>query len=151
MRRRYRFPVKGSYYYSAALAFKQQQLNVGQPLSLVAEPDNAYDPYALQIWHLIDSKPDQVAVPPPSGYLIGYVPRQLAKLWSPSFKRTPDYQLTLVYALAKGRLLRLECEVILDLKLLEHLEFFMWSIWLRQQHRLKFWLRSAFHSSHHSQ
>ncbi|MEA3404225.1 MAG: HIRAN domain-containing protein [Pseudomonadota bacterium] len=151
MQRQYRFPIKGSYYYSAERAFKQQLLTVGQTLTLVAEPDNAYDPYAIQIWYQSETPPIQSKLTEPSGYLIGYVPRQLAKLLVPVFQHQPDYQLTLTRAIAKGKLLRLECELAVELSLLQHLQFLLWSFWLRQQHSVQFWLRGSFHRSRHSQ
>jgi len=151
MQRQYRFPIKGSYYYSAERAFKQHLLKVGQSLVFVAEPDNAYDVYAIQVWYQIESQPTQPERNEPSGYLIGYVPRQLAKLWFPAFQSHPNYQLTLTRSIAKGKLLRLECELNIELTLFQHIQSLLWSFWLRQQHSLTLSLRRWFPPSQHSQ
>jgi len=60
-------PVKGCYYYSADEAAVRGQLFSGQLLKLVAEPQNPYDVYAVQIW-LADV----------SALMLGYIPRQQA-------------------------------------------------------------------------
>lgn len=151
MLRQYRFPIKGSYYYSAELAFNQKLLPTGQSLTLIAEPDNDYDTHAIQIWLQTDLQKGHLHSVEQSGYLIGYVPRQLAKLWFPLFQHQPLYQLTLTKSIAKGKLLRLECTIELNLNLLQHLKCLLWSFWLRQQHNLNFWLRRSFRSSSHSQ
>ena len=136
MLRLYRFPIKGSYYYSADLAYQQDLLKVGNLLYLVPEPDNAHDSHALQIWS--STNPEQ-------GYLIGYVPRQLAYLWQPMFPLNPNYPVTLSRSLAKGKQLRLECDIALNVHWLKHLHILSWSLWLRQQHTLHSWLHSLFH------
>lgn len=142
MKHRYRFPIKGSYYYSADQAFEQQLLQIGKTLSLRAEPDNSYDYHALQIWTgtIKDSNENDDLY----GYLIGYVPRQLAKRWHSIINDSTT--LTLTRANAKGKLLRLECEIELSLNWLQHLQLISLALWLRQQYALKGWWRSLFHS-----
>lgn len=142
MKHRYRFPIKGSYYYSADQAFEQQLLQIGKTLRLRAEPDNPYDYHALQIWTgtIKDSNENDDFY----GYLIGYVPRQLAKRWHSIINDSTT--LTLTRANAKGKLLRLECEIELSLNWLQHLQLISLALWLRQQYALKGWWRSLFHS-----
>jgi len=143
MLRHYQFPIKGSYYYSAELAFKQQLLKVGTSLYLKPETDNVYDGNALQIWTHNQTEQGQ------QGYLIGYVPRKLAALWQPLLHHHPNshpnYKLTLNRALAKGKQLRLECTITLELNWLKHLQMLSWTLWLRQQHATQLWLRALFH------
>lgn len=57
-------PVKGVYYYSASQANENHQLFPSQALTLMAEPDNAFDRFAVQVW-----------LNPPNILLLGYVPR----------------------------------------------------------------------------
>ena len=138
----YRFPIKGSYYYSADKAFKQQLIKVGNTLYLHPEPNNEHDCYALQIW----------THPNGQGYLIGYVPRQLAKQWRPLLTNThqasnthsqePSWPIKLCVALARGKQLRLECQIQLNLTWLKHLQTLSWTHWLRQQQTLKWWLNA---------
>jgi|GEM_PF-2960218 len=138
MTHRYRFPVKGTYYYSADIAFKQQLLTVGRTLYLHREPDNTHDSHALQIW----------THPNAQGYLIGYVPRQLAKQWQPLFALQDQafkpqniaLPVQLSLALAKGKRVRLECEIALSFGWLKHLQLLSWTHWLRQQNAVKWWL-----------
>ena len=142
MKKCYRFPIKGSYYYSADQAFEQQLLQVGKTLNLRAEPDNSYDRHALQIW--TGTIKDNSENGDLNGYLIGYVPRQLAKRWRSIMNDSTT--LTLTRANAKGKLLRLECEIELSLNWLQHLQLTSLTLWLRQQYALKGWWRSLFHS-----
>jgi hypothetical protein len=135
LRRQYRFPIKGSYYYSADQAFQQGLLFVGQTLQFKLEPDNAHDSHAMQI--MVNPQPED-------GYLLGYLPRQLALYWQPILKdklqNAPDNtRLTLYKSIAKGKLLRLECACELELNWLQHLHFLWLCFWIRQTHRLKFW------------
>lgn len=125
MLRRYRFPVKGSYYYDGARAFSELRLPVGQNLQIKAEPENPHDPNALQIW-----LPPET--PTGSALLLGYIPRQLARIWRPLALEKTDYRLTLSFANAKGRLLRLECECTLQLNWTQHLRTLFWSWWNRR-------------------
>ena len=134
IRRRYRFPIKGSYFYSAQLAHQQRCLKVGSALYLTPEPDNAYDGNALQIW---TQKPSE------QGYLIGYVPRQLAKHWQTPF--TQEYQLTLSHVLNKHKQLRLECDIELEHPWLKHLQLLSLTMWIRQQHALQRWFNRWLH------
>ncbi|MDG6773989.1 HIRAN domain-containing protein [Thiomicrorhabdus sp. ZW0627] len=134
MKRRYRFPVKGSYYYSADEAFYQGLIFNGQTVTFKPEPENPHDKHAMQIWYF--AQPDD-------GYLLGYLPRQLARYWQPALKRKlqnhpDDIRLTLSKAVARGKLLRLECSCELDFNWLQHLYFLWLSFWIRQTHRLNF-------------
>lgn len=144
MSHRYRFPIKGSYYYSADQAFKQELLTVGSTLYLHPEPDNEHDCHALQVW----------THPNAQGYLIGYVPRQLAKQWHPILADTNQNSnrhanfhngslpIQLCVALARGKQMRLECQIQLNITWLKHLQTLSWSHWLRQQQTLKWWLNA---------
>ncbi|MDR3088710.1 MAG: HIRAN domain-containing protein [Desulfobulbaceae bacterium] len=53
------FNIAGFTYYQGAEAFKR--LAIGKTLTLKAEPDNKFDPYAVEIWF--------------RKYKLGYVPR----------------------------------------------------------------------------
>ncbi|MBN2864541.1 MAG: HIRAN domain-containing protein [Thiotrichales bacterium] len=142
----YRFPIKGSYYYAADKAFTQQLLTVGNTLYLHPEPDNEHDGNALQIW----------TQPNAQGYLIGYVPRQLAKHWRTVLTepvktaRHPPLQIPvrLSLSLAKGKRLRLECEIQLTVNWLKHLQIVSWAHWVRQQQALKWWLNTQHKHDH---
>lgn len=60
-------PIKGSYYYSVDEADARGLLFSGQPLKLLAEPQNPYDVYAVQIW-----------LAEVSALMLGYIPRRQA-------------------------------------------------------------------------
>lgn len=133
MLRSYEYPIKGTFYYSAELAWQQQLLTPNTQLKLVAEPSNAYDANAIQIWLADDS------------YLLGYVPRQLARLWHP-FLNTPSAQTAqLTLALAKGKSLRLECKTQLEVTFWQHPLYLAWSLWIKYHYRWRFRLKHLFH------
>lgn len=60
------YPIKGTFYYEADQVEASGRLRIGTALVLQAEPDNAYDPFALQVFYPL---PNRLA-------LLGYMPRQ---------------------------------------------------------------------------
>ncbi|WP_178863272.1 HIRAN domain-containing protein [Thiomicrorhabdus cannonii] len=125
MLRVYRFPLKGGYYYDAQTAYAAGLLKIGSPLEIVAEPDNAHDANALQIWLKQDGSPDA----PPT--LLGYVPRQLARVWRPVFADSPHYQAHLTHVALQGKWLHLQCGSTLQLNWRQRLLTRLWLFWLR--------------------
>lgn len=67
-------PIKGTYYYAAEQAEQEGLLMTKQSLNFVEEPDNPYDPYAIQVWLPQVEK----------SLLLGYIPkthsRQISRL-----------------------------------------------------------------------
>lgn len=141
MMRSYRFPIKGSYYYDAADAFQQGMLPVKTELTLKLEADNPHDANAIQIWLPVhtDSGAENHSdnSDNPSELLIGYVPRQLAKRWHPKLRTLSKPTVRLVTSKAKGKLLRLECEMALPLGWTDHLCSLLWSLLTLWKQRLK--------------
>ena len=62
------FPIKGTSFYQAQLAWESGWLQPGAPLALILAPDNVYDRHAVQIWLQCPR------------VLLGYVPRAQAPL-----------------------------------------------------------------------
>lgn len=133
MLRHYQYPIKGTFYYSAELAWHQQLLTPNTRLKLIAEPDNIYDANAIQIWLADDS------------YLLGYVPRQLARLWHPILNHSNSRQTQLTLVVAKGKRLRLECETQLEVTFWQHPLFLLWSLWEKHHYRLRYKLKHLWH------
>lgn len=130
MRRVYRFPLKGSYYYAARAAFEAGLLKTGSALEIVTEPDNPHDANALQIWLVPDKNADR--------RLLGYVPRQLARLWRPLFAGKPDYRLHIDRLGLQGKWLNIRCEIALQLNWQQRLLTHLWLWWLK-------WRRATVH------
>jgi hypothetical protein len=151
----YRFPIKGTYYYAAELAMTQHRLTTNATLQLQAEPDNLFDPYALQIW-LPSHHPNL------PGLLIGYVPRQLARMLHQTLQPTlhpsinagarsqqnsPStlYRLHLITPIHQTPRLQLECQLSLDQAWLNVVKMLFWCFLIRQQSRLQrlhYWFKS---------
>lgn len=125
MLRRYRFPLKGNYYYDAQAAYEAGLLKIGSPLEIIAESENEHDANALQIW--LKSGMNETT----GQHLLGYVPRQLARVWRPVFAAHPQYQLQLTHIALEGKWLHLQCGLTLQLNWRQRLLTRLWLIWLR--------------------
>lgn len=124
MQIRLRFPIKGTYYYSAQSARETGIIQVEAQLNLIKEPENEHDPFAIQIWL--------------SKQLLGYVPRQLAydfRHWSQ--KELEQFNCALVFQHPH----RLESRLMLpwpSLNWRQKIIFFWRSLWLTW-HRHAYW------------
>lgn len=127
MQRIYRFPLKGSYYYDARAAYEAGLLKTGSVLDIVTEPDNPHDANALQIWLVPADSADR--------RLLGYVPRQLARLWRPLFTGKPNYRLQISRLSLQGKWLNIRCEIALQLNWQQRLLTHLWLLWLRWHSR----------------
>lgn len=148
MIKKYRFMIKGSFYYAAQLAMEQHRLTPNTTLTLKTEPDNAFDPYAVQIW-----LPSHQANLP--GLLIGYVPRQLARVIHSTLAMSefaqqkthaaPAYRLMLIAPVRTAPRLQLECQLSFDQAWLRAFKMLLWCFLLRQQNRIQrlhYWIKS---------
>ncbi len=119
------FPIKGTFYYDANLAFKTGELRLNTSLKLQAEPNNIYDPYAIQIWLKTSSK------------LLGYIPKPLAKNLTPYI----DFSsLHLSSVKKKGQYLSLTAEIEINCTYLQGIQIFWISTYLYWHNRIKSWL-----------
>ena len=146
------FPIKGTYYYAANLAIECDLIHKGTALCFKAEPENAYDAHAVQIWLATDQADEQAqdqTLPPkaPSpntepfttGLLLGYVPRQLAPLIGQQLKN--GYALTpqVIHRANRGKIIEIECCVQLHLGWLQNLQIQLLSLWIRRLHKIRAW------------
>lgn len=129
MKKQFRFPIKGTFYYDAPEAFALGELSSPQALCLVAEPNNPHDAFAVQIW--TTDPPQQPAK------LLGYLPRLLSQSISPLL---PVAAVQLIDSRLKGRFLLLtvaletDCSVFLAWKILWLSAYVSW------RYRLKSWV-----------
>lgn len=117
MQRKLYFPIKGTFYYSAALAMDLNLLHTHANLTIVAEPDNIYDPYALQIW----LNHTQQGVMHDKSYLIGYVPKVMTKPLSKVLQNYVVSQLQVTHLAKHGQFIEADCELLIEQPLLKHL------------------------------
>lgn len=104
-----KFPIRGCYYYHAKAAIDNGLLTKNSELLVKAEPDNAYDPYAMQVWLIVKTSPD-------TPLLIGYIPRLLSKKFSLYSQRQGSApSLRICHLANKGRMIELDCQTELSL------------------------------------
>ncbi len=126
------FPIKGTFYYAAELALETECLTLNTPLILKPEPDNPYDPNALQIYSPVCPPSETKAQ-----LLLGYVPRALAKQLAPSIKAGIPYQLSISHFAQKGKQIEIDCQLQLHLSWFLTLKVQLICFWLKQQQALK--------------
>ena len=124
------FPIKGTYYYAADLAFTSGWIQPKTQLLLKTEPDNPYDKNAIQIWY-------NHPTPPSSRLLIGYVPRALAKQLTPYLKSNhkqgnPLYA-QVIHSAKAGKRIEIDCQIQLSFPWLKQLKMRWLCFWIRQQ------------------
>jgi hypothetical protein len=109
------FPIVGAFYRPPAQALLAV-LPVGAPLTLIAEPDNPYDPNAIAIWLKSKDIPtsahaelentllrfgfdlDQIFAQ--ENWHIGYIPKEIAATLRASGIIQPDEEIEVTFALA---------------------------------------------------
>lgn len=121
MQRLIKFPIKGTYYYSAADALKLDCLNLNSQLSLIAEPDNYYDKFAIQIWLKIPQNQS-------NGYLLGYIPKVMSKRLSLYLKHAPA-ELQITHLAQRGKHIEIDCYLTIEEKLMPYLTLRFLGIW----------------------
>ncbi len=159
MHRQIKFPIKGTFYYAAELAMEQDLIDPETRLMFIAEPDNCYDQYAIQIWlpsqadtsittnSSADASTDTHAKP---GYLLGYVPRTMSKQLSrilqaqPSLEAEPTLDLKVVHRARMGKRIEIDCLLSLEQSLLPYLYLASLSMLSIQLHNLKRFTRNLF-------
>lgn len=143
MLQNYQFPIKGTFYYAAEIAFDENLLTNNTALKLVAEPDNAYDRHALQIF--LPTTQDSANNAPSidalntdtPGLLLGYVPRQLSPIISRQLKVPFTYSLQVIHRARLGKRIEIECLLETHLPWFTALNMRLLTIWVQQLKRLK--------------
>ncbi|BBP46581.1 hypothetical protein THMIRHAS_19540 [Thiosulfatimonas sediminis] len=132
MRIQLRFPIKGLFYYSAQQLFDLHLISQGRHLNLVLEPDNAFDANAIQIWLNL---PEQT-------FLVGYIPRQLAKILRQHLSDAHIVALSnrISWHLHRGKTMEIELLLQTQLPWQSAIQATLFAIWLRQKHQ---WQRFA--------
>ena len=122
------FPIKGCYFYSAQLAYEQNRLFPGQPLTLRPEPTNPYDRYAIQIW----------CDHPQHPLMLGYVPRTMSQSLSQRLERiNPHYNIELKQCRQFGNGVEITVQLELEMTWLPYLFMATSALIARQLQRLK--------------
>jgi len=148
-----RFPVKGTYYYSAALAMDLDLLQNKQLLEFELEPANQHDKNAIQIWlpktpsKLSDDTQDTDS----KGLLLGYLPRLLAKTLHRKIQHQQVAQLQIEHFAQLGSLTEIDCSLEVDFskqdKLTARLLFiqlYLLTLLANQIHHFKRWKQRHF-------
>ena len=110
MQRALHFPIKGTFYYSADLAIEMGLLKKHTNLHFVFEPDNAYDPFAIQIW--LKHKPSNSLKA--AEYLLGYVPRMLTKPLNQLLHSYQVKNLQVTHLAKHGQFIEIDCKLIIQ-------------------------------------
>ncbi len=135
----FQFPIKGLYYYAAEQALESQTLHLNAPLILIPEPDNPYDPHAIQIYSLNPASQHPQ-------FLIGYVPRILAKTLSPLIQSGHTYQLYTTHITQTGKQLQIQCQLHTHTSWLFALNTQLRCLWIKLSTTLKK-LKNSFKNS----
>lgn len=122
-----RFPIKGLFYYSAEHLFDLHLISEGRHLQLVLEPENRFDKNAIQVWLKLPQKE----------FLVGYIPRQLAKIFRQQMREKEIIALSnrISWHLHQGRLMEIELRIETELSWDASIHATLFSIWLRQKHQ----------------
>ncbi len=123
-----RFPIKGTFYHDAKQALQSGKLLSDSLLNLQADSDNAYDPYAIQVWIKHDS------------YLLGYVPKTLSKSLLSHLAYKHDCVLTSVQQ--KGQYISLIAQIDINTSALQALKIFWISTYICWSYRLKSFIKT---------
>jgi hypothetical protein len=144
MYKSYQFPIKGTFYYAAAIVIDESLMTNNTLFELQAEPGNAYDQYAVQIF----LRPPQAVsantllIPNDSnpnypGLLLGYVPRQLAPLISQPLKSHAQYSLQVIHKAKMGRHIEMDCLLRVQLPWFTALNLRLLTLWVQQLNHFK--------------
>lgn len=121
------FPIKGTYYYDADEQLKLGNLNLESNVLLVLEPCNEHDPFAIQIFvkHKTQS--------PAQKYLLGYVPKVLAKTMTRKLHFDKVENLRITHIAKHGKFIEIDCQLALHEPTLFYLYLLILSTISRQQ------------------
>jgi hypothetical protein len=121
-----RFPIKGLYYYSAEQLFDLQLVQPHRHLTIELEPDNRFDANAIQLWLRL----------PEQNFLVGYIPRQLAKIIRHALNEQQILKLEnrINCANRVGKWMEIELELNIDLGWHDAMSAMLFALWLRQKH-----------------
>lgn len=125
MRLTLRFPIKGLYYYAADALWPH--LSTGKHFKIQTEPDNPYDANAVQLlWRTSETSA-----------LIGYIPRQLAKILAQIYSANEIENLDnrISFLWQQGKWQEIELQMTLDLPWHKALQSVLLSLWLRKKHQ----------------
>ncbi len=139
MLKSYPFPIKGTFYYAASIAIEESLITKHALFELQAEPDNAYDCHALQIF-LRPPKTGSVKTNPipatsnesAPGLLLGYVPRQLAPIISKQLHTHKEYNLQVIHRVKMGKFIEIDCLLEIQLPWLSALNLRLLAFWVQQ-------------------
>ncbi len=148
MQRNLVFPVKGTFYYAADLALDLQLLTKGTALQLHPEPENTYDPYAIQIWLPKQEAESRQNIQPAEDdklYLIGYVPKLLSKQLSALLHNGQTDQLEITHLARHGKFIEIDCRLIIQQPLFNFLYLVLAAQFSRRYSNLKRIGRRLFH------
>lgn len=126
MRVKLRFPIKGLFYYSAEQLFDLQLIQPHHHLTIQLEPNNRFDRNAIQLWLILPEKT----------FLVGYVPRQLAKIIRQGLSDQQILKLEnrISRAARAGKWMEIELELNLSLNWQQAMKATLFALWLRQKH-----------------
>ncbi|MBN2646203.1 MAG: HIRAN domain-containing protein [Thiotrichales bacterium] len=122
-----RFPIKGLFYYSAEQLFDLHLISKGRHLQLVLEPQNGFDKNAIQVWLKL----------PQQEFLVGYIPRQLAKIFRQQLSGEQITALSnrISWHLQQGKWMEIELRIETVLSWHASIRATLFAIWLRQKHQ----------------
>ena len=129
MQRKVIFPIKGTFYYAADEALKSGFLDLQSHLLLKPEPNNEYDPYAIQIWLVPEQDNPASATLNHGGYLMGYIPRVMSKQLSLTLNAQPTIHLHITHLARSGKQIEIDCELTLTLPFWPFLILKLLSLW----------------------
>lgn len=133
MHRAIKFPIKGTFYYSAELALDLNLIHNGLILQMRPEPSNKYDTFAIQIW-LINphAEPENN-----SGLLLGYVPKMMSKNLSKLLTANPPNQILITEHARLGKRIEIDCLLEIDLAWLSYVYLSALALFATQLHRFR--------------
>jgi len=134
MQRYIRFPIKGTFYYSAALAMQDHALNLNDSLIFKKEPNNLYDTFAVQILLPYLPKSQHVNV---DGMLLGYVPKALSQKITRLIDNQSVTNLQITHLVQRGKWIEIDCKALIKQPLISYLNLLLKSHWVRHAQHLR--------------
>lgn len=164
MKQEIRFPIKGTYYYSAGLAIELSLLPPLQTLNFELEPENYYDANAIQIFlpKLLQSHSTTdnnssaiLQQTTDNGLLLGYVPRLLAKRLNKQIQQQLVSRPQVCHCTKVGNLIEIDCRIEVDQALpnglpglvqarINYIQLFLLALFTSKIHNIKRWQRRFF-------
>lgn len=140
-----RFPVKGCFYYAAAEALQTNFIAPQQAVTLKLEPNNAYDKNAVQIWLPLCSllttnqtpSSHSSSTPLKQGFLLGYVPRMLARQVTQRLEQQQVVACKIVHSAHRGKHIELDCQLDFQAHLAQTMVLRILCFWVSSWHQLK--------------